>query len=321
MFELPPEVKVITMPYRKARQNIAYLRRYLKCHKVNYLIIESELYAMSVGIAITFLNNKYLPQISQVIHGTIYPISGSYLKILKQQIKFWFFHRRFHSILFVCKRSEIEIKKLMRFVPRIKTATVNNACCDDLFWSLTELPAKHPWLVKKIYPTFVAAGSYTYGKRFKLLIEAFRIIKNNYKMHLRIVIFGRGQEEEMYKSIIKKYVLDDYVSIGGFTDQLPAEIKASDGLISASFEESFGITIVEGLACGVPVLAADAPWGPREILADGKYGRLVPVDNVNAMAEAIIDLAYGKIPVASSESWERYTIHKILKKYCDAMGI
>ena len=69
------------------------------------------------------------------------------------------------------------------------------------------------------------------------------------------------------------------------------------------------------------MISTDAPYGPREILADGKYGRLVPVNDSAAMAQAIIDCADGKVPAASDESWKRYTIEAVMEKYLKGMGL
>jgi len=49
----------------------------------------------------------------------------------------------------------------------------------------------------------------------------------------------------------------------------------------------FGNAIVEALACGTAVVATDCPYGPREILADGRYGLLVPIGDSDALARAI----------------------------------
>ena len=152
-----------------------------------------------------------------------------------------------------------------------------------------------------------------------MLLEAMRRVTA--QRRVRLLIFGRGYLEPQYHEFIKKHGLEDSVSIAGFTDQLQAEMKASDGLISSSDYESFGITIVEALTCGKPVISTDAPYGPREILADGKYGRLVPVNDSAAMAQAIIDCVDGKVPVAPEESWKRYTIGSVVEKYLKGMGL
>lgn len=59
---------------------------------------------------------------------------------------------------------------------------------------------------------------------------------------------------------------------------------------SASDAESFGMTIVEAMRCGVPVVATDCPLGPAEIIEDGVDGLLVPMNDEHALAAALLDL-------------------------------
>ena len=60
--------------------------------------------------------------------------------------------------------------------------------------------------------------------------------------------------------------------------------------------EGFGNVLPEAMACGTPVVSTDCRSGPREILEDGRWGRLVPVGDWHAMAEAILDTLDNPIP-------------------------
>jgi glycosyltransferase involved in cell wall biosynthesis len=57
--------------------------------------------------------------------------------------------------------------------------------------------------------------------------------------------------------------------------------------VLSSRSEGFGNVLVEALACGTPVVSTACRYGPNEILDNGKFGRLVPVGDSRAMAEAI----------------------------------
>ena len=57
--------------------------------------------------------------------------------------------------------------------------------------------------------------------------------------------------------------------------------------VCSSLYEGLGNAIIEALACGTPVVSTDCPYGPREILQDGRYGRLTPIGDAAAMADAI----------------------------------
>ena len=81
--------------------------------------------------------------------------------------------------------------------------------------------------------------------------------------------------------------MSDRVTLTGFvTDPFPV-FRRAELAVSSSRYEGFGNAIVEALACGTPVVATDCPYGPREILADGRYGLLTPVGDADALAVAI----------------------------------
>jgi glycosyltransferase involved in cell wall biosynthesis len=64
--------------------------------------------------------------------------------------------------------------------------------------------------------------------------------------------------------------------------------RASVYVMSSSWE-GLPTTLIEAMACGAPVVATDCRSGPREILLDGKLGRLTPLDDPDALATAIIE--------------------------------
>ena len=84
-------------------------------------------------------------------------------------------------------------------------------------------------------------------------------------------------------------VLDDVNFLGFCENPLPY-IKRASALILSSRYEGFGNVLVEALAVGTPVISTDCPYGPAEILENGKYGRLVAVDDVEDMASAMEDV-------------------------------
>ena len=316
-FELPESIKLSYMPNRRGSRNGWFMRKYLKTCKSDYVIAESGIYSWCIRWASFGIPKSKLPKLVQVDHGNENMCFG--WPLLKYRFKNWFHYRNFTALFFVNRRSEINFNSMCGFLKNLHTGTVNNACIDAVACSKYKLPPKHPWLKNKDCCTLVTAGSYTPGKCHLMLLESMRHVVA--ERRVRVLIFGSGYLEKKYNDFIKKHGLENSVSIAGFTDQLPAEINASDGLISPSDKESFGITIVEALACGKPVISTDAPYGPREILADGKYGRLVPVNDPEAMAQAMIDCADGKIPVAPDEAWQRYTIDAIMEKYLEGMGV
>jgi glycosyltransferase involved in cell wall biosynthesis len=68
-------------------------------------------------------------------------------------------------------------------------------------------------------------------------------------------------------------------------------MKRARALVLTSWFESFGLVLVEAMACGTPTISVDCVGGPREILADGKFGLLVPGGDADAIAAAMLRLA------------------------------
>ncbi len=73
--------------------------------------------------------------------------------------------------------------------------------------------------------------------------------------------------------------------------------------------------LIEALSCGAPVIATDCPSGPRDILAGGRYGSLVPVGDVGALANAIDAALDGRLSPAPEESWRPYELETVVDGY------
>jgi glycosyltransferase involved in cell wall biosynthesis len=65
-------------------------------------------------------------------------------------------------------------------------------------------------------------------------------------------------------------------------------MRQSDLFVQSSRWEGFGNVIVEAMACNAPIVSTDCPSGPAEILEDGRWGEIVPVGNVDLLAQAIL---------------------------------
>ena len=77
--------------------------------------------------------------------------------------------------------------------------------------------------------------------------------------------------------------------------------------------------LIEALFCGVPIVSTDCPGGSREILADGRYGRLVPVGDPNALAEALDSALSGGIAPPPCESWRPFEMDSVIDRYTEVL--
>ncbi|MFJ6636914.1 glycosyltransferase family 4 protein [Streptomyces sp. NPDC091376] len=139
----------------------------------------------------------------------------------------------------------------------------------------------------------VAAGRLTSVKRYDLLIRAFaKVAAAHPDWRLRIYGSGdaTGNTKDTLQALIRELALEDRVRLMGAVSPLAPELALASIAVSTSRLESFGMTIVEAMRCGLPVVSTDCPHGPREIINDGIDGRLVPVGDVDAIAHALLEL-------------------------------
>ncbi|GAA0419682.1 glycosyltransferase [Streptomyces luteireticuli] len=172
----------------------------------------------------------------------------------------------------------------------------------------------------------VSAGRLVSVKRYDRLIDAFaRIADERPDWQLRI--YGRGTSKAKLRARIEKLGLYERITLMGARS--PIETEWSKGAVAAvaSDAESFGMTIVEAMHAGLPVVATDCPHGPREILTDGTDGILVPLSpsgdedaNVEAYAEALLKLtgdagARARLGAAARGAAKRYEPDAIARRY------
>ncbi len=135
----------------------------------------------------------------------------------------------------------------------------------------------------------VAAGRLAPAKRYDVLIRAFgEAVAERPDWGLRI--YGHGRERDKLRALIDELGLYNHVFLMGPAH--PIEAEWAKGAICAvtSSLESFGMTIVEAMRCGLPVVSTDCPHGPGEIIRDGVDGLLVPTGDVRAISGALLRL-------------------------------
>ena len=145
----------------------------------------------------------------------------------------------------------------------------------------------HKWLVNDEYATILGVGRLTKQKNFAYLIKAFRRIRDQNE-RTRLIILGEGSQRNALSSLIGKYSLEEYVDLPGFVENPFKYMAGADVFVLSSLWEGFGNVIVESLACGTPVVSTDCPSGPAEILNNGEFGNLVPMNDHQVLAEEII---------------------------------
>ncbi|MER6073925.1 glycosyltransferase family 4 protein [Streptomyces sp. NPDC001817] len=167
--------------------------------------------------------------------------------------------------------------------------------------------------------TVVAAGRLAVIKRYDLLVQAFAKVAAKHP-DWRLRIYGDGGQRGKLRSLINDLGLYDQVHLMGLASPIEAEwVKGSIAAVTSD-SESFGMTIVEAMRCGVPVVSTDCPLGPREIIRDGEDGLLVRPGDVDSIAEGLLrliddDSARAAMGAAARRNAERFDPAAIAVRY------
>ena len=162
---------------------------------------------------------------------------------------------------------------------------------------------------------FLAVGRFSHlHKGFDLLIEAFRIFaKNDQEWMLDIV--GEGVEEPMYRQLIKKYKLENRITIHPFTNNIQQYYSEAQVYVLSSRWEGFGLVLVEAMAHGLPIISSDLPTS-LEIMGD--FGMYFTNGDVNGMArqmEKATKMEWNKKSEIALKIAKRFSIENIIGQW------
>ena len=164
--------------------------------------------------------------------------------------------------------------------------TISNPITTSRILSLAEEHVDHPWFGANQLPVILGAGRLVPQKDFSTLIKAYAQVRQH--CPARLVVLGEGPERRNLKKLISELAIENFVSLPGFAKNPYAPMSQANVFVLSSVWEGFGNVLVEAMACGTPVVTTDCPSGPAEIVDNGRFGQLVPVGDVHALAAAII---------------------------------
>ena len=144
-------------------------------------------------------------------------------------------------------------------------------------------------------PVLVSVGRVTHQKGFDIAIEALAMLPQELGARLLVIGQDSAGETDRLKQLTQERGVGDRVDFLGFHANPFAVMCKADLYVSASRWEGASNSLLEALACGLPLVATDCPTGNREILADGSNGTLAPVEDPAGLADAILaELAIGR---------------------------
>lgn len=165
----------------------------------------------------------------------------------------------------------------------------------------------------------IAVGRYCHEKGYDLLLQAWSIVQSICS-DWRLEIFGDG-DRTTYETLLDDLHIDrNRCVLNSRTTDVQMEYVNSSLAVCSSRFEGFGLAIVEAMACGVPVVSFDCPWGPGYIIRNEEDGLLVDNGNVNNLADGIFSLIKNsdmrfRMSRAAIQNVQRFKIDQIALKW------
>lgn len=179
-----------------------------------------------------------------------------------------------------------------------------------------EQPVDHPWFSQG-EPVLVAAGRLVELKDYPTLLRAFATLVKN--RPARLIILGDGPLRNSLGNLARELGVADRVDLAGFVANPMPFMRNAAAFVLTSRAEGFGNVLVEAMACGTPVVSTDCPHGPAEILDYGRFGRLTPPGDPDALAAAILATLDAPLPAAQLE--ERAAVFSIRQCVLDYLAL
>ncbi len=195
----------------------------------------------------------------------------------------------------------------------------------------------NPEFIRPIYTgekrkEIVSVGRIDKNKNQRMLVEAFVPLVEAFP-EWNLVLYGDGEERKHLEKRVKELRLDDRILFKGIQQNIPEKIEGASIFVLPSKQEGMPNALIEAMVLGLAAISTDCPCGgPRDLIVSGENGLLIPVDDTNALTEALKNLMEDEVlrgklaknaimlrekvlPERINGEWEAY-----LKKICSENG-
>jgi len=316
---IPQGVRVIDLKTSRVAASLLPLIKYIRTERPSCLIVGKE-YAGIVAIMA-----KKLAGVPIKVLATIHTILSSHMKftkVIRERIIIRclarYLYPRADYIIAASNGIAKDVSHVLK-IPLDQITVIYNPVVSDEFFIQANRPVSHPWFVEGSLPVIISIGRLTISKDYPTLITAFAKVRET--RNVRLVIFGDGEERLRIESLIRHLELQNDIWMPGFVYPPYPFLARSSAFVLSSLWEGLPTVIIEALALGVSVVSTDCPHGPREILCDGKFGRLVPVRDSDALANGIIQiLEHPDCPETLKTRAAIFSIESAVSRYLQVLG-
>ena len=237
----------------------------------------------------------------------------------KQRMLAWiatFAYRYATSVITVSQGAAAAVVSCLGIDRRQVQVIYNPVVTSDLF-SRADDRVLHPWFEAGHLPVILAVGRLDSAKDFVTLITSFGRLRKRCPAHL--LILGEGGERPALEALVKELGLSEDVALPGFVANPYPYLRQASVFVLSSAWEGLPTVLIEALALGTPIVSTDCESGPSEILDHGRYGALVAVGDVDAMADAMYKAITVKHSKPDNASWASFTVPTATAAYIDTL--
>lgn len=216
------------------------------------------------------------------------------------------------GVVAVSRAMAIELIEMLPLSPD-RVLTIPNPVDVASLEALSKDRPEHAWLAPGQPPVLLAVGRLEPQKDYPTLLDALAMLRK--RREARLIILGEGAERTNLEKMIARLGLMDAVDLVGFKNNPYSWMKSCDAFVLSSRHEGFPNALVQAMACGARAISTDCPTGPAEIMENGRWGRLVPVGDVEALAKAMEETLTASEAPHSLGAVEKYRPDLILSQY------
>jgi glycosyltransferase involved in cell wall biosynthesis len=313
---LDSTIKVFDLDSKSTYWCLPRLVRYIRAQKPTVLLSALDLTNIFGIIASVISNQRH--SIFIRLDNTQSMINRTKIKKFIEKLLIRVFYPRAEKIIAVSRAVAEDFKFYQPHLSE-KVITIYNPILRKDIQLKAAQSIHHVWFENHQKPVILGVGRLNEQKNFEMLIKAFAKIAP--VIPSRLLILGEGPQRNQLEKLINELGIGFEVDLPGIVDNPYPFFANADLFVLSSNYEGLPTVLVEALACNCPVVSTDCPSGPREILDNGKYGKLVPVGDEDALAQAMISSLEGEIQTIDSDWLQQFDQEYVASEYLSALNL
>ncbi|MCX7606556.1 MAG: glycosyltransferase [Bacteroidia bacterium] len=202
-----------------------------------------------------------------------------------------FLGRITHHLIAISETQRNDLVERFRIAPAHKVSVIPlgfDLRRLDTFDPMTVIQLREAWSRDKESLLLGWVGRMVPIKRVDRLLQAFAKVRETFPQ-ARLVLIGEGSEREKWKKQAQELGITEDTFWVGLRWDIPNVLRALDAVILVSDNEGTPVTLIEALACGIPV-AATPVGGVPDLLEGGKWGKLLQEPLADSLVEFLREL-------------------------------